>query len=116
MAAKSGTTLDDLLKEFRKNQEGNKTIQDQLNNVQTTVDANTNAINAHIKTYSEEIEQLNGKVNKLQETFNEFEAAIGFPAPLPPLLSAPLLGSIAIKVYLLPDIVRGAYFHGRGLI
>ena len=80
MAAKPAkptvTTLDDLLKEFQKNQNGNKAIQQQLNDIQTTVDSNTDTLNAHIKTYSEEIEQLNGKVTTLQNTVNTMEQAL----------------------------------------
>ena len=76
MAAKPQASIDDLLKEFQKNQKGNKAIQDQLNNIQTTVTANTSSINAHIKTYDDEMREMSGKVKTLQETVNNFEQAM----------------------------------------
>ena len=76
MAAKPQASIDDLLKEFQKTQKGNKAIKDQLNNIQTTVTANTSSINAHIKTYDDEMREMSGKVKTLQETVNNFEQAM----------------------------------------
>ena len=76
MAAKAPVTLDDLFKEFQKNQQGNKEIQTKLNNIQTTVNSNTEALNVHIKVYEEEMQELTGKIKTLHDTVNTFEQAM----------------------------------------
>ena len=70
---KPTVTLDDLLIEFQKNQNGNKTIQNQLNTIKTSVDANTATLDQHIKAYTTEILTINDKITKLDDTVNNME-------------------------------------------
>ena len=65
-------------KEFKKNQEGKKAIQTQLNNIQTFVDTNANVLNNYINAYTEEVKNLNGKIAALQDTVNTFEWVNGW--------------------------------------
>ena len=63
-------TLQDLMAEFKKNQEGNTRIQNQLNGLQTSVDTNTNTLQTHLKKYDEEIKVINESIEGLQASVN----------------------------------------------
>ena len=68
MADEKEPSLRDLLKEFKKNQEGNEKIQTQLNNIQTSVDTNTTTLQEHMKKYDSEIKEINSTLQNLQTT------------------------------------------------
>ena len=65
---KPATTLDDLWKEFKKNQDGNKAIQAQLNTIQTSVNSNTATLNSHIHAYTTEVKSINDKIVQIDDT------------------------------------------------
>ena len=67
------TTLDDLLKEIKKNQKTTETIQEQLNSIQSSVDANTATLDSHIKVYNSEVKTLNEKIKLLDNTVNTLD-------------------------------------------
>ena len=68
MADKKEPTIQDLLAEFKKNQEGNNKILTQLNGLQTSVDSNTSSIQCHLKKYDEEMKEVNTNLDKLRAT------------------------------------------------
>ena len=64
-------SLRDLLLEFKKNQEGNKTIQTQLNNIQTSVNSNTSTLKDHMTKYDKEVKEFNTTLTGLTNTVTE---------------------------------------------
>ena len=73
---KPSTTMEDLLSEFRKNQDGKDRIEQKLGTIETKVNTNTKNINDHLTKYKKEFNNLNTKCQSMKLVVDSHDAAI----------------------------------------